>query len=347
MGFELNSVLGNQNDYVYFDILCRQCIDWLTGTPTVLVRDWPAGFRAGAMIVMPVSGTPSSGLLASFRDGGVPLTSFVEPRGGGESAGALGMLRAAGDIGTLLTGQVEPGSAAVMSALAGAPVAGLLPASGRCDGSAIRAYLNAGYRYVVSDSLSDRAVPAMVIKAGRPIVLFTKTARGDDEVVRQFGLQDTALQLYTYREDVDRVLFQGGLYLLQVHPDLQGRPEYAPVLRELARYLKEKNVWIATGTDVSRWWLSRSALQVSIETRSRRRIALVVSNSSAAGIDGVVIQLNINKAVANVALTSDLLGTVIPPFRYNPRTQIMEITIASLKSGGSLSLFVDFDQPSV
>ena len=135
-----------------------------------------------------------------------------------------------------------------------------------------------------------RAVPATIIKGERSLVAFPKTARSDDEVIRQFGLRDTALQLFTYREDVDRVLFQGGLYMLQVHPDLQGRPEYAPVLTQLARYMRARNIWTATGVEIARWWLAKSALEVNVHPRSKRRLSVVVSNPSGVSIEQAVIQ---------------------------------------------------------
>ena len=67
-------------------------------------------------------------------------------------------------------------------------------------------------------------------------------------------------------------------------------------------------------------------------------------NATGVSIEQAVIQLNVNKPVANVALSSDIIGTRIPPFRYNPRARAMEITIPSLGPGESLSLFVDYDE---
>jgi hypothetical protein len=93
--------------------------------------------------------------------------------------------------------------------------------------------------------------------------------------------------------------------------------------------------------------VSRSTLEVSARVRSKRRIALLMTNPSDLAIENAVIQLNINKAVSNVTLTSDILGTAMPPYRYYPATQTMEITIPFLGGGRSLSLFVDYDNVSV
>ena len=44
MGFEINSVIGNSSDYIYFDKLLNNGINWLTGLPTASVKEWPADY---------------------------------------------------------------------------------------------------------------------------------------------------------------------------------------------------------------------------------------------------------------------------------------------------------------
>ncbi len=328
MGFELNSVLGEQKDYVYFDLLCRRCMDWLLGRPTAFVRDWPAGSTAAALIVLPkdTAAYDVPSLRSAFEGRGVPVSPFGEPDG-----------RQWRTSGTL---QYSDGSTQHS-------LSGILAFAGRSGPSDVQQYLAAGCDFIVLDSVSDRAVPEAVTDGGRTAVVFSKTARGDNEIVESYGLKDTALQFYTYREDIDRVLFQGGLYVVQLHDALQGRPDYVPVAGQIASYLKARSVWTATASAIARWWMSRSALTVNVQQRSNRRIALVVSNTSRNPIGDVVIQLNMNRKASDVTLTSDILGTTIPEYHFNPKTETVEITIRVLNGGTSLSLFVDYDQPSV
>ena len=81
MGFELNSIFGGQKDYVNFDLLCRRSIDWLTYTPTVQVRDWPAPYTAAATVLVSCkadfSDEPS--LDTMIRSERIPVTFFVPP----------------------------------------------------------------------------------------------------------------------------------------------------------------------------------------------------------------------------------------------------------------------------
>lgn len=348
MGFELNSVLGSQDDYVYFDILCHRCVDWLMGTPTAQVRDWPAGYSAAAMISLPLSGgiMAADTLLSAFHQAAVPVSLFHDSRL--QDAALPGYVKDFADELGVFAG--SEGSSVALNPGSGRdayPREGVLLMPGHPLAISLPRLLSSGYLYVADDSSSDRAVPTTFEEGKHALVVFTKTARGDDEVIRQFGLTDTSLQLYTYREDVDRVLFQGGLYMLEVHPELQGRGEYSPVMRRLGAYLKERNFWTASGSTIARWWLARSGLEVNVHRMSKRRIALVVSNASSATVRGAVIQLNINEPASDIDITSDILGTVIPPYRYNPKTQVVEITIPSLGGKSSLSLYVDFDNPTV
>jgi hypothetical protein len=191
--------------------------------------------------------------------------------------------------------------------------------------------------------MTDRAVPENIIRGDRALVAFAKTARGDDDVVRKFGLRDTSFQLYTYKEDIDRVLFLGGIYTLLLHADLQCRPEYAGILRDIVRYLRSKNVFVAPAEELARWWTARSALEVSCKVRSKRRLALVISNPSDATVANAVVQVNINKTVSGVTITSDIIGTKIPPFKFLPGSQQVDITVPSLAGGASLALYLDYE----
>ncbi len=349
MGFELNAVLGGRRDYVFFDVLCRRSVDWLRYVPTILVRDWPGTHQAAAMITVSLAGEPENalGLVDTMRTDRVPLTFFVDPQTPALTRRLASSLASAGDVGALITTPDLAGTGTRVGLLSGRTATGAFPALGFYDEQDIHGLLEAGYRYVVSDSMSDRSVPEIIDRGDRSLVAFARTARGDNEVVRRFGLSDTSLELYTYLEDVDRVAFEGGLYMMRVHSDLQCAPDKAPVIRRLAQYIRGRNFWVATGAEIAQWWQERKALEVSALVRSKRRIALLISNPSRQVVENAVIQVNINKPVMNVTLSSDILGTKIPPYRFDPKSQIMEITVPSLAGSESLSLFIDYDTTNV
>jgi hypothetical protein len=50
MGFELNSIIGVQEDYIFLKGLFNNSIKWLLYSPIAYVRDWPTGYEAAAVI---------------------------------------------------------------------------------------------------------------------------------------------------------------------------------------------------------------------------------------------------------------------------------------------------------
>jgi hypothetical protein len=77
--------------------------------------------------------------------------------------------------------------------------------------------------------------------------------------------------------------------------------------------------------------------------RSKRRLAIMISNPSSMAIANAVVQVNINKRVSDVKITSDIIGTTIPPFQFLPAMQEVDITIPFLTGGASLALYLDYE----
>ena len=69
MGFEINSILGIKDDYIFFERLFNNSINWLTHGPIAYIRDWPQGFEAAAVISASITSNPSNSktCLKSFR----------------------------------------------------------------------------------------------------------------------------------------------------------------------------------------------------------------------------------------------------------------------------------------
>ncbi len=366
MGFELNSVLGSQKDYVYFDILCRHSVDWLSGRPSVLLHDWPGGYRAAALVVTSASSEVANvpRLLDVLRAHNVPATFFFDPDSLTTQAPVVSRLSSTSSLGVLVgfpsgapmmasAGTLPPDDGTISPVCEAAATrmehilfkrpGGALQISGASNDASIQMLLNSKFEYVVTDSMTDRAVPEAITKGEVSLVKFAKTARGDDEVIREFGLRDTAYQLYTYKEDVDRVLFQGGLYLLRLHSQLQCRPDFIGVVDALAGYMRAKNFWFPTPEELCQWWLARSAMEVSCTVRSDRRLALVISNPSNLTIRKPGIQVNLNRSIRKLEIRSDIIGTDVPPYVYDQANQQIQITLPELEAGQSRSYYIDID----
>ncbi|MGE5411650.1 MAG: hypothetical protein ACM3MI_11885, partial [Clostridiales bacterium] len=252
MGFELNSVIGQQEDYIYFDRLFQNSLSWLTYSPTAIIHDWPGTYEAAAVITPALTNNVNNiyNLLPILKSEGVPATFFVDPSLSEEYRSVLDNLKYYGEVG----GIVDLGYMASVndtinklldyntqfihvkqakynfSKVSRLANNGIIPLYGLYNENSLHAVINSGYDYIFTDSLTDRSVPKTIIRGENKIVSFTKTARDDYEIIRNYGLTNNDFQLYTYEEDVDRLLFERGLYILKLHTDYQCQPQYVDVV---------------------------------------------------------------------------------------------------------------------
>ena len=119
----------------------------------------------------------------------------------------------------------------IVESVTGKSVTGAIPYYGLFDENTIQALIDAKYKFVITDSLTDRSVPKTIIRGDERLISITKTARDDYEVIRDFGLTLPNYQLYTYQEDIDRILFEGGLYVFKMHTEYQCKHENIGVVR--------------------------------------------------------------------------------------------------------------------
>ncbi|MGE5430285.1 MAG: hypothetical protein ACM3QX_04375 [Syntrophomonadaceae bacterium] len=369
MGFELNSVIGQQEDYINFGRLFQNSIKWLTYAPTAFVRDWPGSHESAAVIMPVIGASPYNvqnlyGIISSEK---VPMTFFAEPSAADEHRDILNNLHNYGELGSIVDlGYLTSINDTVnklydyntqlnhfnqsklsLSKLPGHAGKGAVPLYGLYDDNSVRALIDAGYNYIITDSLTDRSVPKTIIKGDKRIIAFTKTSRDDYEVIKNYGLTDREFQIYTYEEDIDRLLFEGGLYIYKMHTEYQCQPQYVDVVRELIRYMRQKNIWITTIPEVRDWWLSKSNLEVNSEMRSTRRIAVEISNPGNIQVNDVIVQVNLNRDISNIQLSSDIFGTRIPKYSFDRKTQVLRLKIDKIDAGEAFSYFVDFDSPSI
>ncbi|MHB1687767.1 MAG: hypothetical protein ACYCVH_10370 [Ignavibacteriaceae bacterium] len=368
MGFEINSIIGVQEDYVYFDRLFNNCMNWLTYSPIAFAKDWPSNYSAAAMIVPELSHSINNinnllGILSSEK---VKATFFVDPGLADQNKSTIQSLPRYGEVGSLLDlGYLASVNDTVNSlndfdtqyqkllnaktsleAITNSPVIGCMPFYGFYDQNTISALIKAKYKYVFSDSLTDRSVPQTIIRGDSLLVSMTKTARDDYEVIRDFNLTDPDFQFYTYQEDIDRILFEGGLYVLKMHPEYQLKPENIGVVKKVIDDLKKKKFWIATGAEIEHWWARRNYVEVKATKRGESRVALTVSNPGKETINGLVIQLDLNEAASSLSLSTEIIGTKTARYEYDKKSHIVYVYINDLESGESRTYYLDYKKPN-
>ena len=369
MGFEINSVIGVQDDYIYFDRLFRNSINWLNYGPVAYIKEWPNGYDAAAVISPVISDDAYEipTLLNVLQSEGVKATFFIDPYLALQSNVLVKNLARFGEIASLVDlgylssvndtinhlNDYNTQFAKLKSAMktleliSGFEVSGCYPYYGLFDHNSELALINAGYKYVMTDSLTDRSVPKIIIRGNNRLLSMTKTARDDYEVIRDFGLTQPEFQLYTYQEDVDRVLFEGGMYIMKMHPEYQCKPENIIVVKQIIEDLKKKNFWITTASEIHNWFSKKNYVEVSINKRGESRVVVTVSNPGPDIVNQSVIQIDLNENADDVSLSTEIISTVPANFEHQKGSKTVKLFINDLKSGESRTYYVDYDKTSV
>ncbi|MCF8265629.1 MAG: ThuA domain-containing protein [Melioribacteraceae bacterium] len=81
MGFEFNSVIGQTEDYVYFDKLFINSVNWLLNRPTVFIHDWPSPYEAAAVLIPTIDEQAGniSNLSSVLNASTISATIFMDP----------------------------------------------------------------------------------------------------------------------------------------------------------------------------------------------------------------------------------------------------------------------------
>lgn len=364
-GFELNSVIGVQKDYVYFEKLFNNSVNWLIYQPTAFVKDWPEQYDAAMLFIPTISEQPANitTLYSVLNYNNVPFTFFVDANLARKNSGLIrsiankGGIGAITDIGFLASPEDTVNklynkdaqlanlkySADTLKKITGKKITAFMPLNGYYDDNTMQAMTSLGYEFLLTDSLTDRSVPEIKFRNNKSIMVITKTARDDYEVIHNYGLVNTDFQRYTYEEDVDRILFEGGLYVFKVHTQYQLLPQYVSVIRDVLRYAESKKVWITSLKDLQLWWAHREGVEVRYESRSKRRIAVELNNPKDERADDIVVQINFNKKVKNVEVSSDIINTKIPTYKLSEDGQTLYFFVNRMEPHETRSLLVDFE----
>jgi peptidoglycan/xylan/chitin deacetylase (PgdA/CDA1 family) len=351
MGFDINSVIGVQEDYIYFDRMFRNCISWLQKEPIAFIKDWPSGFRAAAVLMPTFTDDVQNvrNLLPVLTNDNLEATFFVESNFAQNNSELIRYLAKFGEVAAM----VDIGYLAsvkdtinklyhyevqldnllnakkTIEKITRKTISGFVPYYGLFDKSTVMAIANAGYDYLLTDSLTDRSVPRIVIKGDKRISSITKTARDDYEVIRNFGLHQPEFQFYTYQEDIDRVMFEGGLYVYKMHTDYQCKLENIEVVKDVIKELKKKKFWITTAERIYNWYKAKDYLEIRSEKRGGTRVAVTITNPS-------------DKA-DRISIETEVIGTKKATYSHQRGLEILHLYVDDLEAGESRTFYIDFD----
>lgn len=368
MGFEINSVIGVQDDYVFFDRLFNNCINWLTYHPIAYKKDWPGNYKSAA-IITPFIGNDISNtnnLLKILSEEKIKASFLIDPNMLVLKQSLPGNLKSYGEISAVVDIGYRPAltdtshklnplnvqtyklkkAKSDLEKYFGTNVSGLIPYYGIFDNNTIKAGATEGYKYIFTDSLTDRSVPKTYLSDKNQLTVFTKTARDDYEVIRDFGLNENGFQFYTYQEDIDRILFEGGLYIFKPHTDYQCKEEHVDVIRQIINELRKKNFWISTATEIADWYSSKDKVELRVDKRGKTRIVLNVSNSGSETINDLVVEVDMNDNAEQISLDAEIIGTKPAKLKHTPGSRIIQLYVDELKPKESRTYYIDYNKPN-
>jgi len=365
-GFEINSIIGINQEYLYFERLFNNSINWLLSLPISIGQIWQSEFKAGAMFTITVTENMAnlSNLIPIVQKNNIPITFLVDPEIAKidtariKNISQYGEVAVVVDIGFINSWddtenklfELEEQTTRIREAksslekIIGKKVFGMMPKFGLFDQNTIFAAIDNELRYIIADSLTDRSVPNVVIKGDKKVVVLTRTARDDYEVIRDYGLEEPVFQFYTYQEDIDRILFENGLLIFNFHPEYQLQSKNVGVIEQIYDDLKKKNFWINYGSGIINWYDKRDQIQVTAEQRGRFRIVLKISNPGKTAIENYNIDIDLNKKVKNVVIGSEIIGVKPVKVKHTSGDNMLYINVDKLNPGESRVYYVDYEE---
>ena len=91
------------------------------------------------------------------------------------------------------------------------------------------------------------------------------------------------------------------------------------------------------------WWKRKQGLEVTFQTRSQRRISLEVSNPRDTEMKNFAVQVNVNKKIKNIRVSSDLINIKVPKSTFDESTQTLYLYIEKMKPHETNSYIIDFE----
>ncbi|MEN8182248.1 MAG: hypothetical protein ABFS46_06895 [Myxococcota bacterium] len=169
------------------------------------------------------------------------------------------------------------------------PVRGVHPPNEEIDELTLHAAEAAGYEYVLGDPDYDRAYPRFRSIGRRGVVVLPRAGVGDDyEHVIRSGQTDPNAVAARFLHDLLRIRELGGLYVLNLRPDLLGDERLRPALDRVLGAAQGPGAWVATARDVAAWARRRAAVQVTLEPETAR---VVVRNRGREPVEGLDLEL--------------------------------------------------------
>jgi hypothetical protein len=366
MGFEINSVIGSNDDHIYWERLIKNSLNWLSRNPITYVRDWPNSYNSAA-IFLPYFGkdfSNKSALYDLIKKKQITPTFVVEHEAivienrnhlkslseYGEVIPAIAFgypfslsdtVKNLFDFKSQLQSVTETKNR--LEELTGKKSLGVLPSFSLFDNNTLQVLIDNDLEFIIADSVNGNSLPKTLIWQNKKITALHKSTRDDYEVIINYGLFDPAFQFYTYQEDIDRIAFEGGLYIMKIHSAFQLQPQNFNVINNVIDDLRKKNFWFSDASGICKWFNIKNQVEVSAKKMGNRRVRLTISNSGDSNAKKIEVDTDLSEKVHNVVISAEIIGTKLPAFKKLNGGSLIRLTIDDLKPNESRIYYIDYE----
>jgi peptidoglycan/xylan/chitin deacetylase (PgdA/CDA1 family) len=307
-GFELRDVVRLPWDRSIVALLARNSIAWAAGVATAAVEPWPKGHAAAATIVQDVEAgfQNAQHALDSLSAAHLRATYFLTSDLARRYPGLSRDLANAGEVGShtenhRLLGGLSAGdqrdrletTQQDLTKLLGLSVNGLRPPQEQFDLATMRAWLDAGGRYLFGANDSRSASPELLPIGNDTLVLIGRVG-SDDFGAAAAEHNDATAIAHLFLDEYARFRALGGLYALSYHSQLLAAPDLVPALAQVARRLAADSgvVWLATTGEIAEWWRARAQLEARATQRADG-FDVIVRNRGERLVGGAVVRVDL------------------------------------------------------
>ncbi|MGD8362380.1 MAG: polysaccharide deacetylase family protein [Gemmatimonadota bacterium] len=299
-GFRLSQA-ATPRDSVNVERLVRNGVLWAAGTPVAYPAPWPEGRQSALLLVQDVEAEYQNAYAMAdlLEELGLPGTFFpVSQLVMGDKELAQAMVRV-GEVGSQTSDHTPVAGLTYQDQLirlrrtyseienwAGSPPAGLRPPEESFDANTLRAWKEAGGRYLLAVNQARSASPELHEVEGQILVLIPRLLKDDYNVFVQDGAVRTDRLEEAFLEGMEKLRAVGGLAAVIGHTQIMGTDRRLNALRVVADTAEAQgDWWIARAGEVAEWWAKRAGVRLTFAD-SPEGAGDADSESAAGGLGG-------------------------------------------------------------
>jgi hypothetical protein len=363
LGFHENAA-PNGPDAARLDALLRNAVAWAARRPLVSLEPWPTPHASAALIAVHVDQHPNRArLVASALAKARSVATFFLDPGLVTDRELLRELAATGELALTwppphADGSLESADRLRLQAArfslwwrSSAWATGTRPAGDALPSGLPQLLAGAGARYSLAGGGVDSVLPgarrvrrgAFSLSTEDALVALARSA-DDDLHLSPLGLTGLSTDWIASRflADAEIVSRLGGLYVLSIHTQGLGGPEYTPALRASLEGLSRGGAWVAGAGELVRWWADRGLVRLRVAGSTNELLGIQVGSAARRPIDGLSLLVHAGAPLRSARLTgtSGTAGSLrVVAVGNGERARL---SLPRLEAGRTLSLELTF-----